>query len=156
MSSYTSTLEFWVKSCTSKTHNKKGKVALRDNSRMGKGQKGQRNQNFYDPKMKIVKLMWKLTNNSNKNMKYNCSRRSFNLKIQQILGSHELKCHCHFCHAHPKIFESTFSFPKFVSACKKSVYSICWVLRYSQFRVQWPDWQQPFFTMLTQNFLINF
>ena len=94
--------------------------------------------------------MWKLKNNSNKNMKYNCSRRSFNLKIQQILGSHELKCHCHFCHAHPKIFESTFSFPKFVSACKKSVYSICWVLRYSQFRVQWPDWQQPFFTMLTQ------
>ena len=29
-----------------------------------------------------------------------------------------------FDHAHPKIIESTFSFPEFVPACKKSVCSI--------------------------------
>ena len=39
---------------------------------------------------------------------------------------------------HPKIFESTFSFPEFVKTsckkCKKSVYSICSFFRYSQFQ----------------------
>ena len=30
-----------------------------------------------------------------------------------------------FDHAHPNIIKSTFSFPEFVAACKKSVYSIC-------------------------------
>ena len=38
-----------------------------------------------------------------------------------------------FDHAHPKIIESNFSFPEFVTACKKSTYSICSFLRYSQF-----------------------
>ena len=38
------------------------------------------------------------------------------LTIQQIFGFHELKGHGH---AHLKIIESTFSFPKFVLACKK-------------------------------------
>ena len=38
-----------------------------------------------------------------------------------------------FDHVHPKFIEATFSFPKFVPACKKSVYSICSFLRYSQF-----------------------
>ena len=34
-----------------------------------------------------------------------------------------------FDHAHQKIIEVTFSFPEFVSACKKSVYSIYSFLR---------------------------
>ena len=38
-----------------------------------------------------------------------------------------------FDKAHSKMIESTFNFPEFVTACKKSVYSICSVLRYSQF-----------------------
>ena len=38
-----------------------------------------------------------------------------------------------FDHAHPKIIESAFSFPEFVPACKKSIYSICSFLRHSQF-----------------------
>ena len=50
----------------------------------------------------------------------------FILKIQQILGSQN--------HAHPKIIKSTFSFPEFVPVWKKSVYSICSFLRYSQFQ----------------------
>ena len=39
-----------------------------------------------------------------------------------------------FDHVHPKIIESTFSFPEFVLACSKSVYSICSFLKYSQFQ----------------------
>ena len=38
-----------------------------------------------------------------------------------------------FDHARPKIIESTSSFPEFVPACKKLVYSICSFLKYSQF-----------------------
>ena len=38
-----------------------------------------------------------------------------------------------FDHAHSKIIESTFSFPEVVTAPKKSVYSLCSFLRYSQF-----------------------
>ena len=30
-----------------------------------------------------------------------------------------------FDHAHPKIIELTFSFPQYITACKKSVYSTC-------------------------------
>ena len=56
------------------------------------------------------------------------SIHQFNLKIQQILGSHELKRH-----PYPKIIEATFSFPKFVASCKKSVYSNCSFLRYINF-----------------------
>ena len=37
-----------------------------------------------------------------------------------------------FNHPHPKITEATFNFPEFVAACKKSAYSICSFLRYSQ------------------------
>ena len=47
----------------------------------------------------------------------------FILKTQQF--SHEQKGHCHFWPGPPKMIESTFCFPEFVSACKKSVYSIC-------------------------------
>ena len=56
------------------------------------------------------------------------SIHQFNLKIQQILGSHELKRN-----PYPKIIEATFSFPKFVASCKKSVYSNCSFLRYINF-----------------------
>ena len=35
-------------------------------------------------------------------------------------------------HSHPKNFESIFTFPEFVPACKKSVYPICSFLGYSQ------------------------
>ena len=49
----------------------------------------------------------------------------FNLKIQQILGSHELKGY-----GYPKIIEATFSFPEFVA----SVCSNCSFLRYIQFQ----------------------
>ena len=55
------------------------------------------------------------------------STHKFNLKIQQILRSHELKGH-----AYLKITEATCSFPEFVASCKKSVYSNCSLLRYSQ------------------------
>ena len=41
------------------------------------------------------------------------SIRQFNLKIQQILESHELKDH-----AYPKVIEATFSFPEFVASWK--------------------------------------
>ena len=61
------------------------------------------------------------------------SIHKFILKMQQILGSHELKALTIFEHAHLKNIASTFSFPGFVPACKKSVYSICSFLRYNQF-----------------------
>ena len=38
-----------------------------------------------------------------------------------------------FEYTHPKIIESTFSFPEFIPKSKKSVYSICSFLRYRQF-----------------------
>ena len=40
-----------------------------------------------------------------------------------------------FDHAHPKIIESTSSFPEFVPAYKKSFYSICSFWGYSQFQI---------------------
>ena len=56
------------------------------------------------------------------------------LKIQQILGFHELNHHIHsFDHAHLKIIEITFSFPEFALAYKKSVLSIYSFLVCSQF-----------------------
>ena len=56
------------------------------------------------------------------------SIHKFNLKIQQILGSHKLKSY-----AYQKIIiKGTFSFPEFLASCKKSVYSLCSFLRYSQ------------------------
>ena len=51
-----------------------------------------------------------------------------------------------FDQAHPKINDSTFSFPEFVPACKKSVYFSDTV----NFRVPWPDWPHSFFTIPTQ------
>ena len=39
-----------------------------------------------------------------------------------------------FDHIHPKIIETTFSFPEFALARKKLVQSICSLLRYSQFK----------------------
>ena len=51
------------------------------------------------------------------------------LKIQQILGPHELNDH-----AKPQITEITFSFPQFGRACKKSVHPIYLSLRCSQFQ----------------------
>ena len=50
------------------------------------------------------------------------SVHKFILKMQRVLGFHELKSHAH---AHPKNIDVFFSFPKFLLACKKSVYSIC-------------------------------
>ena len=56
------------------------------------------------------------------------------LKMQQILGSHELNDHAPFSdHAHPKFIQLTVSFPEFAPACKKLVHSIYSFLRYSQF-----------------------
>ena len=55
-----------------------------------------------------------------------------------------------FEHAHRKIIESTFSFPEFVPACKKSVYSICSFLRYSQFQGPMTRQAHSFLTMPTQ------
>ena len=48
--------------------------------------------------------------------------------MQQILRSHELNDH-----AHQKITELTSSFSEFITARKKSVYSIHLFLGYSQF-----------------------
>ena len=56
-----------------------------------------------------------------------------------------------FDHTHTKNIESTFSFPEFVPACKKSAYSIRSFFRYSQFSDLWPDWSHPFLTMPNQN-----
>ena len=56
------------------------------------------------------------------------SIHKFNLQIQQILRSHELKGH-----VYPKIIEATFSFPEFVASCKKSAYSNSSFLGYIQF-----------------------
>ena len=58
------------------------------------------------------------------------SIHTFILEIQQILGSHELKTMAVLDHTYPKIIESTFSFPEFVPACKKSLYFICSFLKY--------------------------
>ena len=56
------------------------------------------------------------------------SIHKFNLKIQQILGSHKLNSY-----AYQKIIiKATFSFPEFLASCKKSVYSLRSFLRYSQ------------------------
>ena len=57
------------------------------------------------------------------------STYKLNFKIEHILWSHKLKGL-----AYPKIIEATFSFPEFVESCKKSVYSNCSLLRYSQFQ----------------------
>ena len=43
--------------------------------------------------------------------------------------SHKLKGHDHFDHAHTNIIETPFSFSQFIPACKKSVYSICSLLK---------------------------
>ena len=70
---------------------------------------------------------------------YKCQRagyqfnQRFILKIQRVLVSHKLKDHGHFW-PHLKIDETTFSFPDFVPACKKSFYSISSFLRYSKFQ----------------------
>ena len=61
-----------------------------------------------------------------------------------------------FDHTHPKIIESTFSFLELVPAYKKSVYSICSFLRYSHFRVPWPDRQHQFLTMPTHKTFYHF
>ena len=61
------------------------------------------------------------------------SIHKFILKIKQFIGSHELKGHGHFWPHPPKKTELTFNFPEFVPAWKKSVYTVCSSLRYSQF-----------------------
>ena len=53
------------------------------------------------------------------------SIHQFNLNMQHILGSCELKGH-----AYPKITEATFNFPEL---CKKSLYSNWSFLKYIQF-----------------------
>ena len=49
-----------------------------------------------------------------------------------------------FYHAHPKIIESTFIFPEFVTAWKNDF------IPSVHFWVPWPDWPYPFLTMPTQ------
>ena len=56
------------------------------------------------------------------------SVHKLNLKIQQILGSNELKEH-----TYPKIIEATSGFPEFVASCQKYFYLYCSFLRYIQF-----------------------
>ena len=53
-----------------------------------------------------------------------------------------------FDQTHSKIIESTFSFPEFVPACIKSVYSICSFWDKVNFRVLWPDWHIHFWSCL--------
>ena len=55
-----------------------------------------------------------------------------------------------FDNAHPKVFESTFSFSESVPACKKSVISYVHFWDTVSFKVSWPDWPHPFMTMPTQ------
>ena len=52
-----------------------------------------------------------------------------------------------FDQVHPKIFESTFSFPEFVPACKKSVAPSVHFWDTANFRVQRPDWPHSFLTI---------
>ena len=62
-----------------------------------------------------------------------------------------------FDDAQIKIIESTFNFPEFVPAWKKSVYSICSFLRYSQFWIPVTRLATPIFHHAQQkNFLISF
>ena len=63
----------------------------------------------------------------------------FILKTNQILKGMAI-----FDHLQPKIIESTFSFPEFVPACKKSVYSIC-IFRYRQFQSSMTRMATPIF-----------
>ena len=58
-----------------------------------------------------------------------------------------------FDQAHSKIIEITFCFPEFTPPCKKSVHFLNAFLRYSQFRVLWPNWSHPFLTTHIQKFL---
>ena len=55
-----------------------------------------------------------------------------------------------FDQAHPKIFSSTFSFPGFVPACKKSVVPSVHFWDAVNFRVQRPDWPHSFLTIPNQ------
>ena len=55
------------------------------------------------------------------------SDHKFNFRIQQILGSQELKDY-----AYLNIIEATFSFPEFVASCIKPVYFSYSFLRYIQ------------------------
>ena len=48
------------------------------------------------------------------------SIHKFILKIQQVVGSHELNDFVHFGPHHPKVIQATFNFDEFVPACKKS------------------------------------
>ena len=79
------------------------------------------------------------------------SIHKFILRIQQILGSHELKRPppmVIFDYAYTKITESTFSFSEFLTAFH--VYSICSFFEIKvNFIVSRWDWQHPFLTMLT-------
>ena len=58
-----------------------------------------------------------------------------------------------FDHSHRKLIEVTFSFPKFVKACKKQVYSINLLLRYSQFQSLWPELSFSFLIISNQKIL---
>ena len=74
----------------------------------------------------------------------------FILDIQQIFGSHELKDHGYFDHAHSEIIHSTFSSPEFAPPFKRFIPSVHSWDRID-FRVPWPDWPhntQKFFNQL--------
>ena len=74
----------------------------------------------------------------------------------QVLGSHELKSHCHFSlnqlsvKIQSKMTESTFSLPAFVVTRKKSAISSVQFWDKVNFRVPWPDRPHLFLTMPTQ------
>ena len=83
-------------------------------------------------KTKQVQLWWILAFKSQRyrvsQTKSYCSTMSmhnispihkFTVKVQKILGSHEVKDHSTVDQSHPKIIEATFNFPELVQACKK-------------------------------------
>ena len=72
----------------------------------------------------------------------------FILKVQSILESHYQTGYTHFWLCSFKKFPSLFNLLEFVPASKKSVNSIYSSLRDTvSFRVQIPDWPNPFLTM---------
>ena len=78
---------------------------------------------------------------------YQYSKKSsilkFNLKVQQTLGSPELKSHGHLWQHPPKNSWIHFSFPEFVPAWKNHF------IPSVHFWVLWPDWPHPLLTMPT-------
>ena len=88
------------------------------------------------------------------------SIHKFILKIQQVVGSHELNDYVHFGPHHPKVIQATFNFDEFVPACKKSAESICSFQRQSRFqspmtRLVAPVFERAHPKNLPSTFLVN-